>query len=106
MLGRLWPRFALEAVFLVAVAVGAGLLHLSTAAIVTVMLVAYLATVVVEWTASRVGTTSEPIAVFELESEPEPEPEPEPDATEDAEEPQEAEEAEEAPSVPPPDSEG
>ena len=44
MLGRLWPRFALEACFLVGVAVVAGLLHLATVAIVAVMLIAYLAT--------------------------------------------------------------
>ena len=57
MLGRLWPRFALEACFLVAVAVVAGLLHLATSAIVAVMVVAYLATVVLEWTASRMKAT-------------------------------------------------
>lgn len=53
MLGRLWPRFVLEACFLIAVAVIAGLLRLSTPAIVAVMLISYLATVAVEWTASR-----------------------------------------------------
>ena len=53
MLGRLWPRFVLEACFLIGVAVVAGLLQLSTPAIVAVMLVSYLATVAVEWTASR-----------------------------------------------------
>ena len=53
MLGRTWPRFALEALFLVAVAVAAGLLDLGIAAIVGVMVVAYAATVLVEWAASR-----------------------------------------------------
>jgi len=69
MLGRLWPRFALEACFLVGVVVVAGLLHLTTAAIVAVMVVAYLATVAVEWTAARARTTAE------LEPEPASEPE-------------------------------
>ena len=54
MLGRLWPRFALEACFLIGVAVVAGLLDLSVVQIFAVMAVAYLATVVLEWTASHV----------------------------------------------------
>jgi hypothetical protein len=61
MLGRLWPRFALEACFLVAVAIAAGAANLSTAAIVGVMIVAYLATVVVEWTASRARRSKAPV---------------------------------------------
>src|SRR3989337_1918576 len=59
MLGRLWPRFALEACFLIGVAVVAGLLHLTTIAIVAVMLFAYPATVVVEWTGSRARPRAE-----------------------------------------------
>ena len=58
MLGRLWPRFALEAFFLVAVALVAGLLDLSVAEVIVVMAVAYLLTVVVElvsWRARRSG---------------------------------------------------
>ena len=58
MLGRLWPRFALEAFFLVAVALVAGLLNLSVAEVIVVMAVAYLLTVVVElvsWRARRSG---------------------------------------------------
>ena len=53
MLGRTWPRFALEALFLFAVAAVAGLLDLSIPGIVAVMVVAYAATVVLEWSASR-----------------------------------------------------
>lgn len=48
MLARLWPRFALEACFLVAVALAAGLLDLSWQEIVGVMAAAYLLTVAVE----------------------------------------------------------
>ncbi len=48
MLGRLWPRFALEAFFLIAVALAAGLLDLSVAAVVVVMAAAYLLTVALE----------------------------------------------------------
>ena len=43
MLGRLWPRFALEACFLIGVAAVAWLLDLSTPAIVVAMAVAYAA---------------------------------------------------------------
>src|SRR5687767_15216139 len=83
MLGRLWPRFALEACFLIGVAVVAGLLHLTTLAIVAVMLIAYLATVAVEWTASRAARpkaearlAAEPETVVEPALEPALEPEP------------------------------
>jgi outer membrane biosynthesis protein TonB len=57
-LGRLWPRFALEAFFLVAVALVAGLLNLSVTEVIVVMAVAYLLTVVLElvtWRARRSG---------------------------------------------------
>jgi len=57
-LGRLWPRFALEAFFLVAVALVAGLLNLSVTEVVVVMAIAYLLTVVFElvtWRARRAG---------------------------------------------------
>ncbi len=56
MLGRLWPRFALEAFFLIAVALVAGLLDFSVAEVVVAMAVAYLLTVVLElatWYARR-----------------------------------------------------
>jgi hypothetical protein len=59
-LGRLWPRFALEAFFLVAVALVAGLLDLSVTEVVVVMAVAYLLTVVLElvsWRARRGGAS-------------------------------------------------
>jgi outer membrane biosynthesis protein TonB len=55
-LGRLWPRFAFEAFFLIAVALAAGLLNLSVAAVVVVMAAAYLLTVAFElfsWRARR-----------------------------------------------------
>jgi hypothetical protein len=55
MLRRTWPRFVLEACFLFAVALVAGWLDLSVAAIVGVMLVAYLATAAVEFAISRAG---------------------------------------------------
>jgi len=66
-LGRLWPRFALEAFFLVAVALVAGLLTLSVTEVIVVMAVAYLLTVVLEfvsWRARRSGpaATAEPDA--------------------------------------------
>lgn len=51
--GRLGPRFALEAVFLIALAVAMGLADLSSTAIIVVMAVAWLLVAVVEWLASR-----------------------------------------------------
>jgi hypothetical protein len=72
----MWPRFTLEAAFLVAVAIAAGALGLSTAAIVAVMVVAYLCVVAVEWTAAQTGRREAPaVAVDWYEPEPEPEPE-------------------------------
>ncbi|HXH87664.1 MAG TPA: hypothetical protein VNI55_03565, partial [Gaiellaceae bacterium] len=53
MFRRTWPRFVLEACFLFAVAIVAGWLDFSIAAIVAVMLVAYLATAAIEWAVSR-----------------------------------------------------
>ena len=53
MLGRIWPRFALEAFFLIAVALIAGLLNLSVMGVVVVMAVAYLCTVVFEFVSWR-----------------------------------------------------
>ncbi len=68
MLGRLWPRFALEAFFLVAVALVAGLLNLSVTEVIIVMAVAYLLTVVLElvfWRARRSGRAPAPEATVE-----------------------------------------
>ncbi|HWG56624.1 MAG TPA: hypothetical protein VNT58_08920, partial [Gaiellaceae bacterium] len=53
MAGRVWRRFFLLALFLLAVAVVVGLLGLERDEIIAVMLVAYLVTVGVEWAASR-----------------------------------------------------
>ena len=51
--GRLGPRFALEAGFLIVLAVAMGLAELSATAIVVVMAVAWLLVALVEWLASR-----------------------------------------------------
>lgn len=69
MLGRLWPRFALEAFFLIAVALVAGLLDLSVTEVIVVMAVAYLLTVALElgaWYARRAAPARAPAAVVEL----------------------------------------
>jgi hypothetical protein len=52
-LGRVWPRFALEAFFLIAVALVAGLLDLSVTEVILVMAVAYGLTVAFELAAWR-----------------------------------------------------
>jgi hypothetical protein len=62
---RTWLRFTLEALFLLLVAVAAGLLDLSIPAIFGVMLLAYVGTVVLEWTVSRAGRRAEPAAAGE-----------------------------------------
>ena len=51
--GRFGPRFALEAVFLIALAIAMGLADLSARAIVAVMAVAWVLVALVEWLASR-----------------------------------------------------
>jgi hypothetical protein len=51
--GRLGPRFALEAVFLIALAVAMGLADLTATAIIVVMAVAWVLVALVEWLASR-----------------------------------------------------
>jgi hypothetical protein len=51
--GRLGPRFALEAAFLIALAVAMGLGEFDATAIVIVMAVAWLLVALVEWLASR-----------------------------------------------------
>jgi outer membrane biosynthesis protein TonB len=71
------PRFLIEAGFIIAVAVVAGVAKLSTVGIVTVMAVAWLIVAAVEITMSRrrVPAHARPVAA---EPEPESEPEPEP----------------------------
>jgi hypothetical protein len=61
--GRLGPRFALEAGFLILLAVALGLADLDTLTIVAVMAVAWLLVAVIEWIASR----EQPVAVREAE---------------------------------------
>lgn len=53
---RLGPRFALEAAFLILLAVGAGLADLRPTVIVLVMAAAWLIVAVIEFTAERLGT--------------------------------------------------
>src|SRR5215208_2618800 len=57
--GRLGLRFALEALFLVLLAVGAGLADLRPALIVLVMAVAWVLVAVVEFTAERISAAPE-----------------------------------------------
>jgi hypothetical protein len=75
------PRFLVEAGFIVAVAVVAGIANLSTAGIIVVMAVAWLVVAAVEIAISRrrAPAQAQPVA-FKPEPElgPEPEPEPEP----------------------------
>lgn len=79
--GRLGPRFALEAVFLIALAVAMGLADLTATAIVVVMTIAWLLVAIVEWLASRdtepreLGWRDSPYAARGSWAEPEPEPE-------------------------------
>ena len=56
--GRLGPRFALEAAFLILLAVGAGLADLSPTAIVLVMVAAWVIVAVIEFTAERGGAST------------------------------------------------
>jgi hypothetical protein len=84
--GGLGPRFALEAGFLIAVAIGAGFAQLSATAIVAVMAVAWLLVCLFELSVWAEGPrfpsfVRRRVVVEEpepLASEPEPEPEPEP----------------------------
>ncbi len=55
--GRLGLRFALEALFLVLLAIGAGLADLSARFIVLVMAVAWLLVAIVEFTAERISSS-------------------------------------------------
>ena len=58
--GRLGLRFALEALFLVLLAIGAGLADLRPALIVLVMAVAWLLVAIVEFTAERISASPSP----------------------------------------------
>jgi hypothetical protein len=73
--GRLGLRFALEALFLVLLAIGAGLADLRPALIVLVMGVAWILVAVVEFTAERIAASPTsyllPTAVEPQEGEPE-----------------------------------
>jgi outer membrane biosynthesis protein TonB len=55
--GRLGLRFALEALFLVLLAIGAGLADLRPALIVLVMVVAWLLVALIEFTAERIASS-------------------------------------------------
>ena len=55
--GRLGLRFALEALFLVLLAIGAGLADLRPRFIVLVMAVAWLLVAIVEFTAERISAS-------------------------------------------------
>src|SRR5438105_5334925 len=59
--GRLGPRLALEAAFLILLAVGAGLADLSPTAIVLVMVAAWVIVAVIEFTAERIGSAFPPL---------------------------------------------
>ena len=55
--GRLGLRFALEALFLVLLAIGAGLADLRPAVIVLVMAVAWVLVALIEFTAGRIAAS-------------------------------------------------
>jgi outer membrane biosynthesis protein TonB len=122
--GRLGLRFALEALFLVALAIALGLAGLSTGWIVLVMAIGWLLVALVEFTAERISASplsyllpqrAEPPAadaeaswpmpeertvVAPPPERPEPEPEPEPEPAPKPELPEPVEEREEAPARP------
>lgn len=101
--GRLGPRFALETLFLIALAIGAGLADLATRWIVLIMVLGWLLVALLELTAERLWATvpawrrpyyspavapppsvveaapEPPAVVEEVVPEPEPEAEPEPE---------------------------
>ena len=58
--GRLGPRFAVEAGFLILLAVGAGLADLRPRVIVIVMAIAWFLVALIEFTADRISTTFPP----------------------------------------------
>jgi hypothetical protein len=75
--GRLGVRFALEALFIVALAVGAGLADLRPAFIVLVMAAAWLLVALIEFTAER--SARSPVSYLLPEAPPEAAPEEEPE---------------------------
>src|SRR5438128_5163198 len=58
--GRLGPRFALEALFLIALAVGAGVADLDARWIAVIMAAGWLVVALMEWTAERLWATVPP----------------------------------------------
>jgi len=75
----LGPRFVVEAAFLIAVAVAAAMLDLTTPAIVAVMAGAWSLVAAVEWLLSRRAGVREAATVAPAEREPAPPPAPEPE---------------------------
>ncbi|MDQ2985070.1 MAG: hypothetical protein M3R70_14290 [Actinomycetota bacterium] len=67
---RLGPRFALEALFLILLAVGAGLADLRPAAIVLVMLVAWVLVALLEFTSDRLAQSFPPIRRYHVPAQP------------------------------------
>jgi hypothetical protein len=65
---RSWLRFTLEALFIVLVAVVAGVVHLSTPGIIAAMAVAWLLVAVYEWTTSKARPARPALETGELEA--------------------------------------
>jgi len=65
---RSWLRFTLEALFIVLVAVVAGLVHLSTREIIAAMAVAWLLVAVYEWTTSKARPARPALETGELDA--------------------------------------
>jgi hypothetical protein len=72
--GRLGPRFAVEAAFLIVLAVGAALADLSPQWIVLIMGVGWILVGLFEFTADRLGSVFPPLQRYGLATPPEPEP--------------------------------
>ena len=65
---RSWLRFTLEALFIVLVAVVAGVVHLSTPGIIAAMAVAWLLVAVYEWTTSKARPARPAVETGELDA--------------------------------------
>ena len=63
---QLGPRFALEALFLILLAIGAGLADLSSTAIVLVMLVAWVLVALLEFTSDRLAQSFPPLRRYHV----------------------------------------
>ena len=63
---RLGPRFALEALFLILLAIGAGLADLSATAIVLIMVVAWVLVALLEFTSDRVAQSFPPLRRYHV----------------------------------------